>query len=206
MTMNYIKLAYNIFVVKNQNGFNNALYDYMDAYGGRYSIQEIRSMVTDFPKRYPAAVIFHKEYETYRIYVEALNKNEMPAMLECFEKVDYKDEIIAKPFDLIDSIDTYADLQINGSKTDKCFSWIENKTQEINEEHKQDEVKQKHSSFEIAKCGECPFYYGDEKNVRNSFCRYGNGWGWGLFPTEECHFKQSLVRLKDLSKITRITW
>lgn len=33
------------------------------------------------------------------------------------------------------------------------------------------------SSLEIAKCGECPFYWGDEKNVRNSFCRFGNGWG-----------------------------
>lgn len=62
------------------------------------------------------------------------------------------------------------------------------------------------SSLQIAKCGECPFYWGDERNVRNSFCRYGNGWGWGLLPTEECHFNQSLVRLRELAKITRITW
>lgn len=41
-----------------------------------------------------------------------------------------KDEIIVKLWDLLDRIDTYADLQINGSETDKCFSWIENKTQE----------------------------------------------------------------------------
>lgn len=41
-----------------------------------------------------------------------------------------KDEIIAKLWDLLDSIDTYADLQINGSEADKCFSWIENKAQE----------------------------------------------------------------------------
>lgn len=68
------------------------------------------------------------------------------------------------------------------------------------------ETTENHSSLEIAKCGECPFYWGDKENVRNSFCRYGNGWGWGLSPTEECHFNQSLVRLRELAKITRITW
>lgn len=68
------------------------------------------------------------------------------------------------------------------------------------------EITVNNPSLEIAKCGECPFYWGDEKNVRNSFCRYGNGWGWGLSPAEECHFNQSLVRLRELAKITRITW
>jgi hypothetical protein len=67
-----------------------------------------------------------------------------------------KDEIIAKLWDLLDSIDTYADLQINGSETDKCFSWIENKAQERHKLVKSDGydlfignekiTKQKHSN------------------------------------------------------------
>ena len=88
--MNYIKITYNIFVVKNQNGFNNALYDYMDVANSYYSKQELRSMVTDFPKRYPSAVIFHKEYDIGRISVEVLDKNEVTAMLEGFEKLSVK--------------------------------------------------------------------------------------------------------------------
>lgn len=85
--MNYIKITYDIFVVKNQNGFNNSLYDFMRVDEGCfYSKQELRSMVTDFPKRYPAAVIFHKEYDIGRISVEVLDKKEVTAMLEGFEK------------------------------------------------------------------------------------------------------------------------
>lgn len=85
-SMNYIKITYNIFVVKNQNGFNNALYDFMRVDDNFGSKQYVRSMVTDFPKSYPTAVVFHKEYETYRIFVDILNKDEMSAMLEGFEK------------------------------------------------------------------------------------------------------------------------
>ena len=84
--MNYIKITYNIFVVKNQNGFNNVLYDFMDWANSYFSKQELRSMVTDFPKSYPAIVVFHKEYEIYRIFVDILNKDEVSAMLEGFEK------------------------------------------------------------------------------------------------------------------------
>lgn len=84
--MNYIKITYNIFVVKNQNGFNNALYDYTGCYDGFCSKQEIRSMVTDFPKRYPAVVILFKIYDIFRISVDILYKNEMSKMFECFEK------------------------------------------------------------------------------------------------------------------------
>jgi hypothetical protein len=43
--MNYIKITYNVFVVKNQNGFNNALYDFMRVDEGCfYSKQELISM------------------------------------------------------------------------------------------------------------------------------------------------------------------
>ena len=90
--MNYLKITYNIFVVKNQNGFNNALYDYMEVDKGFYTKQELRSIVTDFPKSYPAAVIFHKEYDIGRISVEVLDKNEVSELLESFEKFDAKTE------------------------------------------------------------------------------------------------------------------
>lgn len=88
--MNYIKITYNIFVVKNQNGFNNALYDYMRVDEGYCTKQEVRSMVTDFPKSYPVVVILHKIYEISRISVEVLYRNEVSSILECFEKFDIK--------------------------------------------------------------------------------------------------------------------
>ena len=84
--MNYIKITYNMFVVKNQNGFNNALYDFMHVHDSYYSKQDIRYMATDFPKSYPAVVILHEIYEISRISVEVLYKNELSEMLECFEK------------------------------------------------------------------------------------------------------------------------
>ena len=90
--MNYIKFTYNIFVVKNQNGFNNSLYDFMNADECFYSKQDIRSMVTDFPKSYPAVVILHKIYEISRISVEVLYKKELTAILEGFDKFDAKPE------------------------------------------------------------------------------------------------------------------
>ena len=86
--MNYIKITYNIFVVKNQNGFNNALYDYMRVDEGFYTKQDVRYKATDFPKSYPAVVILHEIYEISRISVEVLDKNEVTAMLEGFEKFD----------------------------------------------------------------------------------------------------------------------
>lgn len=84
--MNYIKITYSIFVVKNQNGFNNALYDFTGCYDGFCSKQDIRSMVTDFPKSYPAVVVLHETHEISRISVEVLYKNEVSGILECFEK------------------------------------------------------------------------------------------------------------------------
>lgn len=88
--MNYIKFTYNIFVVKNQNGFNNAIYNFMNADESFYSKQDLRSMVTDFPKSYPAVVILHKIFEISKISVEVLDKKEVSKMLECFEEFDVK--------------------------------------------------------------------------------------------------------------------
>lgn len=84
--MNCIKITYNIFVVKNQNGFNNALYEFMWAHDSYYSKQDIRYMAEDYPKSYPAVVVLHEIYEISRISVEVLYKNELSAMLEGFEK------------------------------------------------------------------------------------------------------------------------
>lgn len=84
--MNYIKITYNIFVVKNQNGFNNALYDYMRVDEGYCTKQDARYKATDFPKSYPAVVILHEIYEISSISVEILYKKELTAMLEGFEK------------------------------------------------------------------------------------------------------------------------
>jgi len=88
--MNYIKITYNIFVVKNQNGFNNALYDFLGVNEGFYTKQNARYMATDFPKSYPAVVILHEIYGIYRISVEVLYKKEVTAILEDFEKFDVK--------------------------------------------------------------------------------------------------------------------
>lgn len=88
--VNYIKITYDIFVVKNQNGFNNALYEYIGCDDGVYSKQDIRSMVTDFPKSYPAVVILDEIDDISRIYVEILYKNEVSAMFKCFEKFNRK--------------------------------------------------------------------------------------------------------------------
>lgn len=84
--MNYIKITDDIFVVKNQNGFNNALYEFTGCYDGFCSKQDIRSMATGFPKSYPAVVVLNKVYDILRISVEVLNRNEVSAMLEGFEK------------------------------------------------------------------------------------------------------------------------
>ena len=84
--MNYIKITYNIFVVKNQNGFKNALYDFIGAPDSFCPKKDIRSIVTDFPKSYPSVVILYTDYENFRIYVDVLNKNEVSEILECFEK------------------------------------------------------------------------------------------------------------------------
>lgn len=58
----------------------------------------------------------------------------------------------------------------------------------------------------VAKCGDCPFYFPDSHNYNNSCCRYGGGWGWGLLPNQECHFGRSLYILKSIFKNSNITW
>lgn len=69
-----------------------------------------------------------------------------------------------------------------------------------------EENKQGVSKPDVAKCGECPFYHEDKDNVNNSYCRFNNGWGWGMSPTDTCTFNKTLVMLKRLFQKTEITW
>jgi len=88
--MNYIKIAYNIFVVKNQNGFNNALYDFMRVDEGFYTKQDVRSMVNDFPKKYPAVVVFEYIHEMSRINVGVLDKDDIANITESLKLFEDK--------------------------------------------------------------------------------------------------------------------
>lgn len=70
---NYKKISTSQFKVYNQNGFNNALYDYykdsIDC--GDYTKKDIRRMVQNWPKSYPATIIIKDlTFECSRIYIE----------------------------------------------------------------------------------------------------------------------------------------
>jgi len=148
--MNYIKITYNIFVVKNQNGFNNALYDFMKVDEGCfYSKQELRSMVTDFPKSYPAAVIFHKEYDIGRISVEVLDKNEVSELLESFEKFNVK----IKDNDMDIKLETNQKNEHNTAKCGYCCTVFEYDASELEEEEDRD--MRGYHYYYYAKCPKC---------------------------------------------------
>lgn len=93
-----------------------------DTFGAK---QYVRSRVADFPKSYPAIVVFHKEYETYRIFVDILNKDEVSAMLEDFEKFDSKTETDQKD-------------EHNTTKCECCLTVFEYNSSELEEEEERD--------------------------------------------------------------------
>ena len=67
--------------VKNQNGLNNALYDYFKATddGNNYtrSKKSVRELVTDIPPYYPITiVIVDLTFECNRLYIEYFNIDE----------------------------------------------------------------------------------------------------------------------------------
>ncbi len=66
---NFIKHTGHLYTVKNQTGFNNALYDcFKDTLGWGYTKKEIRDMVQSFPQQYPSGiVIIDKTLECDRI-------------------------------------------------------------------------------------------------------------------------------------------
>jgi len=78
METNYKKLNSFIYSVKNQNGFNNACYDFFEAKNESidncYSKKEVRDMVENYPKKYPCEfMIIDKTFECLRFYVKVLD-------------------------------------------------------------------------------------------------------------------------------------
>ena len=68
----FVKLCGHCYIVENQNGFNNALYDFYLRDG--HSKENIRKMVQDFPKSYPCGiVIVDQTFECMRIYIECFS-------------------------------------------------------------------------------------------------------------------------------------
>lgn len=82
---NFIKHSGHLYTVENQNGFNNALYDYFDVNTDHrseedknYRKQEIRKMIQIFPNYYPASiVIIDQSFECGRIYIEQIDISEI---------------------------------------------------------------------------------------------------------------------------------
>ena len=78
-----IRISPNIFVVKNQNGFNKALYEYKKPDNGEYdgkinySKKELRQMIDNYPTCYPAIVILNFIWEISKIEVEIINDTEL---------------------------------------------------------------------------------------------------------------------------------
>ena len=82
---NYEKVTHSVYSVENQNGFNNALYDYFnandDGTNNAFSKKEVRKMIQNFPEKYPTSiVIIDQTFECNRIYIETFD------IEECFKQ------------------------------------------------------------------------------------------------------------------------
>lgn len=94
----FIKHTGHLYTVKNQNGFNNALYDYFK----NVKKQDVRKMVNDFPKKYPISmIIVDLNFVCGRVYFEffemKLNNHQIvwnDAVLETIKEVKKFDGII----------------------------------------------------------------------------------------------------------------
>lgn len=69
------KITRHLYTAENQNGFNNALYDYFgatdDGVDFTKSKKQVREMVQNFPETYPTAfVIVDQSFECNRVYIE----------------------------------------------------------------------------------------------------------------------------------------
>ena len=83
--MNYKKLSGVIYFAKNQNGFNNSLYDYFGHNNGgvRYSKDKIREMTQNFPVFYPCVfAIIDQTFECMRVYIDVIGVNEFNFLRE----------------------------------------------------------------------------------------------------------------------------
>lgn len=75
------KITGHVYNVENQNGFNNALYDFYgasdDCDNCRYSKKRVRGMVENYPKIYPRTiVIIDKVFECGKIHIEDFDLDE----------------------------------------------------------------------------------------------------------------------------------
>lgn len=98
-----IRISPNIFVVKNQNGFNKALYEFKKPdeggeYGdeNNYSKEELRKMVNNYPKHYPCVINLNFIWEISKIEVEIINNTELEILNKCYnefkkEKLEVKE-------------------------------------------------------------------------------------------------------------------
>lgn len=73
---NFRKHSGHLYTVKNQNGLNNALYDYFDVVDDTKK-ESIRSMLQNFPRYYPISiVIIDQSFECNRVYLECVDLSE----------------------------------------------------------------------------------------------------------------------------------
>lgn len=67
----FTKITGHVYIVENQNGFNNALYDYFDV---DYPKNRVREMIQNFPQKYPTAiVIVDNSFECGRVHIECFD-------------------------------------------------------------------------------------------------------------------------------------
>lgn len=77
---NFRMITGHMYIANNQNGFNNALYDYFQATDtgdtNAYSKKQVREMVQNIPPYYPVGiVIIDQTFECGRLYLEFFNPN-----------------------------------------------------------------------------------------------------------------------------------
>lgn len=74
---NFKKITNHLYTVENQNGFNNALYDYFQCIDeNSKSKKEVREMIQNFPKTYPTTfVIIDQSFECGRVFIEIINSD-----------------------------------------------------------------------------------------------------------------------------------
>lgn len=84
---NFIHHTGHLYTVKNQNGFNNALYDYFNATGdgANFTKAEVRKMVQNFPPYYPVSmIIIDQSFECNRVFIEFFKMDVEAAILLSF--------------------------------------------------------------------------------------------------------------------------
>lgn len=81
------KISKHSYLVKNQNSFDKALYDFFGVdKESSYTKKEIRKMVESYPIVYPCLiVIFNQTFECSRIYTECIPLDQLGKEIENFK-------------------------------------------------------------------------------------------------------------------------